>query len=107
MQSPVSTPTKQDGFNPDQFVCPGQRLGLLMINLRYIQNLLGHIGDFQPGQGTYIRRQHIYASVVGFKDIDQSGEKPILSVTKEKEPTIVPELHSVVIGRVNHISSLM
>lgn len=34
-------------------VLPGQRLG--------------HVGDFQPGQGTYVRKDYIFASVVGFR----------------------------------------
>jgi exosome complex component CSL4 len=68
------------------FVCPGQRIARL--------------GEFEPGEGTYIRQNFIFASVVGNKEIVQSEEKKILSVKKGKEPSIVPDEHSIVTGRV-------
>jgi len=77
-------------------VCPGERLGPLE--------------NFDPGEGTFVRNQYIYASVVGFRNvsmIEESSslkaavnEKPRLSVLKEREVAVVPELHSIVISRV-------
>lgn len=40
-------------------IVPGQRIG--------------HVSDFRAGEGTYVRRTHIFASVVGFKQIDDSN----------------------------------
>jgi exosome complex RNA-binding protein Rrp4 len=62
--------------------------------------IIGHLEDYVPGQGTYVRKNYIYASVVGYKDIQIQSPKQVLNVIKEREPTIVPEMHSVVIGRV-------
>ena len=45
---------------PTECVLPGQRLG--------------HTGDFLAGQGTYVRKHHIFASVVGFKQIEVSRQ---------------------------------
>jgi len=70
-------------------VLPGQRLG--------------HSGDFLPGQGTYVRKQHIYASVVGFKQIDE-GTPPTLSVAKEKEPALVPQISSIVTAKIIRVN---
>jgi len=55
--------------NGDQCVTPGQRLG--------------HIDDFEAGEGTFQRGQHIYASVVGFKDVvmGEENQKPVINVT--------------------------
>jgi len=74
------------------YVCPGQRLG--------------HIEDFIPGEGTYVRKQHIHASVVGVKVIIPSSDnsKLVLNIMKEKEPSIVPDLHSVVTARVTKVN---
>jgi exosome complex component CSL4 len=64
---------------------------------------LGTMDEFTPGEGTYVKQQFIYASVVGFKtlsDSTESKDKPILSVLKQLEPSVVPEIHSIVIARV-------
>jgi len=75
-----------------QCVIPGQRLG--------------HVDSYVAGPGTYIRRQHIYASVVGFKMFEgtenESSDdvKPVIIVTKEKEPAIIPQINSIVTAKV-------
>jgi len=80
-------------------------------------NRLGNIDEHIPGEGTYVRGQYIYASVLGFKQIKQNtnnnnsdnnnnndNNKTIINVLKELEPSTVPELHSIVIGRVTRIN---
>lgn len=76
----------------EDYVCPGQRIG--------------HVEDFINGEGTYIRNQYIHASVVGYKIFQPSKDKNskmIIHVIKEREPTIVPELHNIVTCRVKNI----
>ncbi|CAJ0647757.1 3750_t:CDS:2 [Entrophospora sp. SA101] len=72
-----------------EFVTPGQRLG-------FTQN-------FKAGPGTYIRGSHIYASVVGVrKDFVKKDEEkiPIITVSREKKQSAVPDVNSKVI-RIN------
>jgi len=78
----------ENSLKSDEFVSPGQRLG--------------HADDFTSGKGTYIRFQHIYASIVGIKQINQSADSvlPILSVTREREQNVVPEINSIAICKV-------
>ncbi len=68
---------------------------------------MGHIEDYHAGEGTYVRKQYIYASVVGYKEASARSDKPVISVTKEKEPSIVPEIHSIVTARVRSVLSLL
>jgi exosome complex component CSL4 len=82
--------TDPTASNNSNSVCPGQRVG--------------HIEDFHAGQGTYVRKQYIYSSVVGYKEITQQSDKPIISIVKEKEPSIVPEIHSIVTARVTKVN---
>jgi hypothetical protein len=42
----------------------------------------------------------IFASVVGTKELDKQDEKTIINVRKGKEPSIVPDVQSVVTARV-------
>jgi exosome complex component CSL4 len=74
-------------------VFPGQRLGRTQ--------------QYQSGPGTYIRHGIIYASLVGKKEITTSVDNedlPILSVLSEKESTSLPEIDSIIIGRVLRVN---
>ncbi|KAI9303263.1 hypothetical protein BJ944DRAFT_165743 [Cunninghamella echinulata] len=74
-------------------VTPGQRLG-------YAQ-------DYIAGNGTYERDGLLYSSVVGIRHIsktENSDQLPIISVSKEKEQSAVPDVGSVVIGKVIRVN---
>eukprot|EP01116_Phalansterium_solitarium_P011380 TRINITY_DN27039_c0_g1_i1.p1 TRINITY_DN27039_c0_g1~~TRINITY_DN27039_c0_g1_i1.p1 ORF type:complete len:211 (-),score=21.92 TRINITY_DN27039_c0_g1_i1:98-730(-) len=89
-----------DIIKEKKYTTPGQRLG--------------HVEDFVPGSGTYVRGHHIYASVVGEKQVEQISDDvqladgvkkvPYLSVIKEKDPVVVPEQHSVVTARITKVN---
>lgn len=53
--------TTTDKVDKANCVIPGQRLG--------------HIENFTAGPGTYVRKQHIYASVVGVKTFKEQVRK--------------------------------
>ncbi|KAI8927276.1 hypothetical protein BC831DRAFT_452930 [Entophlyctis helioformis] len=95
-------------------VLPGQRLGAA--------------GDYAAGNGTYVRDGHIYASVVGNRQVDKTvpvagaeataapaagGAGPAgapapaftLSVVRDKHATAVPEIGSIVIGKVTRVNA--
>jgi hypothetical protein len=79
--------------DPIVAVAPGQRLG--------------HVDDFEMGEGTVQRGQHIYASVVGFREEIKAvseGARPIIAVRKHREPSVVPQIGDVVITKVQHSS---
>jgi len=89
----------QQGSGGVVCVVPGQRLG--------------HVESMAAGLGTFIHKQHIYASVVGVKQIvfDQalpiangSEMKPTVTVTREKEPTVVPDIGSIVTVKILKIN---
>ncbi|CAO3592941.1 unnamed protein product [Absidia cylindrospora] len=66
-------------------VTPGQRLG-------YAQ-------EYIAGNGTYERNGLLCASVVGIRHIttpDDENQLPIISVSKEKEQSAVPDVGSLV-----------
>jgi len=105
--SAVSTQQPNIASSSDQeFVVPGQRLG--------------HEEDFMAGSGTYVRSPHIYASLAGFvakqvaaipvdvaadeKALVQSEQKAMLVVTRDREPTVVPETGSVVAAQVTKVN---
>ncbi|ORE11239.1 hypothetical protein BCV72DRAFT_114603 [Rhizopus microsporus var. microsporus] len=73
-------------------VTPGQRLG--------------YAADYIQGPGTYERDGLLYASVVGQRYIDQSkdGGLPTIRVSKEKEQSAVPEVGSVITGKVIRVA---
>ncbi|RCI07198.1 hypothetical protein CU098_013940 [Rhizopus stolonifer] len=73
-------------------VTPGQRLG--------------YAADYNQGPGTYERGGLLYASVVGHKYVDQStnDELPTIRVSKEKEQSVVPEVNSVITGKVIRVA---
>ncbi|KAL1936097.1 hypothetical protein VTP01DRAFT_231 [Rhizomucor pusillus] len=76
----------------DTAVTPGQRLG--------------YAEDYIAGPGTYEREGLLYASVVGFRRIRtrDEGKLPVMSVTREKEQSAVPEVGSIVTGKVIRVS---
>jgi len=87
--------TKELAVEDAEYVCPGQRLG--------------HCDDFVAGEGTYERNNYIHASVVGFRRISQQSAsatpaRPILSVVKEREPAVVPDLQNTVTARVTKVN---
>jgi len=98
--------------DPEACVTPGQRLG--------------HEEDFIAGPGTYIHDHHIYASLVGFAKrvaaetvpVDQQQPKqpqnavdsaaapslPVLIVSRDKDPIVVPDKGNVVACQVTRIN---
>ncbi|KAG9292998.1 hypothetical protein G9A89_016360 [Geosiphon pyriformis] len=75
-----------------QLVTPGQRIGIAQ--------------DFISGPGTYVRGNYIYASLVGQKLIEASsnGKLPTLSVIREKQRWDVPQVNSIITGKVIRIT---
>ncbi|KAI8971801.1 hypothetical protein BDF20DRAFT_886519 [Mycotypha africana] len=76
-------------------VAPGQRLG--------------YTAEYQQGPGTYERDGLLYASVVGQRFIDQptsNDQLPVMRVSREKEQSAVPEVGSVITGKVVRIQPL-
>ncbi|KAI9260810.1 hypothetical protein BY458DRAFT_259204 [Sporodiniella umbellata] len=73
-------------------VTPGQRLG--------------YAADYNQGPGTYEREGLLYASVVGHKYIDQATDDqlPTMRISKEKEQSAVPEVNSVITGKVIRVA---
>ncbi|OBZ90530.1 Exosome complex component CSL4 [Choanephora cucurbitarum] len=79
--------------NKAEAVTPGQRLG--------------YAADYIQGTGTYERDGLLYASVVGQRYIDpssQEGGLPTMRVSREKEQSAVPEVGSVITGKVIRVS---
>ncbi|KND01660.1 exosome non-catalytic core subunit CSL4 [Spizellomyces punctatus DAOM BR117] len=83
----------------NDIVTPGQRLA--------------HAGDYKVSSGTYQKDDFIYASVVGISQIlppEKEGESPIITVTRHKEFNPIPDVGSIVTGRiirVNQFSATM
>ncbi|KAL0074359.1 hypothetical protein J3Q64DRAFT_1772390 [Phycomyces blakesleeanus] len=75
-------------------VVPGQRLG--------------YAEDYSAGTGTYERDGLLYSSVVGLRHVLQAaeGQLPLLTVTREKEQSAVPEVGSVITGKVIRVSPM-
>ncbi|ORX93029.1 hypothetical protein K493DRAFT_316205 [Basidiobolus meristosporus CBS 931.73] len=75
----------------NEIVAPGQRLG--------------HAQDYLVGTGTYCKDDLIYSSVVGFKQIlETQGEKPTITVSREKEQSAIPEVDSIVTAKVIRVN---
>ncbi len=77
------------------YVVPGQRLG--------------HVDDFKPSDGTHVHKQYTYSSVVGYKQIIEPEEqstdlRPRICVIKEKEPSLVPQIGSIVTAKVLRVN---
>ncbi|KAL6047681.1 Exosome complex component CSL4, variant 2 [Balamuthia mandrillaris] len=100
--------------------------------------VLGAVGEYKAGPGTFVKGPSIIASVVGFKriseertedevsfsktkdlrsilvfffclillrlTIEKKKELPVLLVTKEKEPAVVPQIGSVVTAKVIRVN---
>ncbi|KAI8855060.1 hypothetical protein BC829DRAFT_379130 [Chytridium lagenaria] len=76
-----------------QFCTPGERLGLLE--------------HYKPSSGTFVIGDHVYSSVVGTRheeEPDSEDLKRHLSVSRTKEQTAIPEVESIVTGRVLRIN---
>lgn len=69
-------------------VIPGERLGSLK--------------QYEAGNGTYTRHGYVYASLAGYKQLQnqESVEKPIIHIIREEEKHVVPEVGSVVTCKV-------
>jgi len=77
---------------------------------------LGNVEDYMPGEGTYVRHQHIYASVLGVRQIIQKDDsndgdgdvsmeqKPVISVINDRRPPTVPIIGDTVIGKVIRVN---
>ncbi|KAG2192309.1 hypothetical protein INT47_006425, partial [Mucor saturninus] len=76
-------------------VTPGQRLG--------------YAADYTGGPGTYERDGLLYASVVGQRYIDPSKNEqlPTIRVSRDKEQSAVPEVGSVITGKVIALVAVM
>ncbi|TPX35237.1 hypothetical protein SmJEL517_g02291 [Synchytrium microbalum] len=62
---------------------------------------IAHELEAQSGPGTYVRNQIVYSSLLGQKQITSNPiHKPIVSVTRNRETSIVPDVGFTVIGRV-------
>ncbi|KAI9017648.1 hypothetical protein BC832DRAFT_545308 [Gaertneriomyces semiglobifer] len=76
-----------------QVVTPGQRLA--------------HSGDYRASDGTYQKDDFIYASVVGRSQILPStidGELPAITVTRHKEVNAIPDVGSIVTGKIIRVN---
>ncbi|KAI7881410.1 hypothetical protein K492DRAFT_146212 [Lichtheimia hyalospora FSU 10163] len=73
-------------------VTPGQRLG--------------YAGDYIAGPGIYERDGLLYASVVGVRSVndDNNGNLPTMTVSREKEQSAVPEVGSIITGKVIRVA---
>ncbi|RIA91202.1 hypothetical protein C1645_724344 [Glomus cerebriforme] len=79
-------------MNTKNIVTPGQRLGFAQ--------------DYVSGPGTYVRGNLLYASVVGMKRVTKqtTGESPMLTVSREKQQSAIPEVYSIITGKVIRIT---
>ncbi|RDD41649.1 Exosome complex component CSL4 [Trichoplax sp. H2] len=72
-------------------VIPGQRLG--------------SIDQFSAGLGTYVRQRHIYASLVGYKDIiSQAGQLPKIQIKTGNVSCNLPTIGKVVTAKVLNVN---
>ncbi|KAJ3300577.1 hypothetical protein HK104_009912 [Borealophlyctis nickersoniae] len=79
---------------PTQLVTPGQRLA--------------HADEYQASAGTYRKDDHIYASVVGERrelPPPEDGQLPLLQVTRHKDVSAIPEIGSIITGKVIRVSA--
>ncbi|CAG8784050.1 12312_t:CDS:2, partial [Acaulospora morrowiae] len=84
----------RDEIMSTKYVTPGRRLC-------YADNVAA-------GPGTYLRGEYIYSSVVGaVRELAPSaeGEPRTITVTREKIQSIIPEVDSIVTGRVIRMST--
>ncbi|CAB4396892.1 hypothetical protein RhiirA5_281770 [Rhizophagus irregularis] len=80
-------------MNTKNIVTPGQRLGFAQ--------------DYVAGPGTYVRGNLLYASVVGMKRVSKQtaeGETLVLTVSREKQQSAIPEVCSLITGKVIRIT---
>lgn len=70
---------------------------------------LGPSSSFTSGEGTQVRREHVYATLTGKVDTsDASGpsrqERPVISVLSSRPRVVVPQKGAVVLCRVINVS---
>ncbi|MFX1298979.1 MAG: exosome complex RNA-binding protein Csl4 [Promethearchaeota archaeon] len=78
-------------IKPGDLVIPGQKLAVIEM--------------YVPGEGTYIKNDVIYASIVGEVYID-SHEKKVSVISKGNKPTL-PKKGDIVIGSINMVRKQM
>ncbi|KAL4640214.1 exosome complex component CSL4-like [Arapaima gigas] len=62
--------------------------------------------DCIPGAGTYLRHGHIFASLAGYVLQKNEGEEPpVISVIKETEAQLLPDIGAIVTCKVTSINS--
>ncbi|KAJ3049433.1 Exosome complex component CSL4 [Rhizophlyctis rosea] len=64
---------------------------------------IAHAADYEASSGTYERDEYVYASVVGEKrelPPPAGGMRPLIQVHRKKETSAIPEIHSIVTGKV-------
>ncbi|ORX82563.1 hypothetical protein BCR32DRAFT_219335 [Anaeromyces robustus] len=70
---------------------------------------LGSIQEYEVGPGTYMRNNYIYSSTVGdiyiIKDVNK--KLPCISVVKDKEQSAIPEVDSIVTGKIIRVNPKM
>jgi len=71
---------------------------------------VGHVTEYVPGEGTYVKDNYIMASIVGVKTFLPSKDNnrlPIVSVNREHDATVIPEVDSIVIAKVMRVNTRM
>ncbi|KAF9917969.1 Exosome complex component CSL4 [Lobosporangium transversale] len=72
-------------------VVPGQRLG--------------HIQEYNAGEGTYAHQDFLYASVVGIKKVTiADNEIPTMSVQRENTQSAIPDINAIVTCKVVRVN---
>eukprot|EP00164_Ancoracysta_twista_P005206 GFYU01007119.1.p1 GENE.GFYU01007119.1~~GFYU01007119.1.p1 ORF type:complete len:196 (-),score=46.48 GFYU01007119.1:155-742(-) len=66
---------------------------------------VGDIDDYTPGSGVYARKNALYSSLVGVTQVAKAAGKPVISVVRDVETTYIPEIGSVVTGKVTKVNT--
>uniref|UniRef100_A0A7N4PQG2 Exosome component 1 n=1 Tax=Sarcophilus harrisii TaxID=9305 RepID=A0A7N4PQG2_SARHA len=77
---------------PSRYCIPGERLC--------------HLDEASPGSGTYTRHGYIFSSLSGcVVKTSDNGELPVVSVTRETESQMLPDVGTIVTCKVSSINS--
>eukprot|EP00727_Mastigamoeba_balamuthi_P013966 m51a1_g9192 hypothetical protein (205) ;mRNA; f:83122-83736 len=66
---------------------------------------LGSASDYEPGQGSYVRGAHLYASVVGVAEQRPGSARPSLHVVAPRPAPVHPAIGSRATARVTRITA--
>ncbi|XP_074152091.1 exosome complex component CSL4 isoform X1 [Sminthopsis crassicaudata] len=81
-----------DAAPPSRYCIPGERLC--------------HLDEASPGSGTYTRHGYIFSSLSGcVVKTSDNGELPVVSVTRETESQMLPDVGTIVTCKVSSINS--